>query len=138
MKRNTSLIVSFVAHVVCFGAGVGLAWGQNNTNLIGYWSANEGAGEIVANAVNPDTNGTLNNATWSADGEGHTGSAGDYAFKLTGEAGGESHVEVPQTDVEFNEITITAWIKGVPAGDWTGIVYARSAQAIGLGSDPVI
>ena len=124
--------ISFLASVVSLWAGIGSVLSQDITNLIGYWPANEGTGDIVANAVNPDTNGKMNNATWSADSEGHTGLAGDYAFEVTGEAGGESNVEVPQTEAVFNEITITAWIKGVPAGDWTGIVYARSAQAIGL------
>ena len=130
MKANTARIRLVVVPVMCLGVGIGSVWGQDITNLIGYWPANEGSGDIVANTVNPDTNGTLMNATWSADGEGHTSSVGDYAFDVTGEV--TSHVEVPQTDVEFNEITITAWIKGVPAGEWTGIVYARSAQAIGL------
>ena len=130
MKANTARIRLVVVPVMCLGVGIGSVWGQDITNLIGYWPANEGSGDIVANTVNPDTNGTLMNATWSADGEGHTSSVGDYAFDVTGEV--TSHVEVPQTDIEFNEITITAWIKGVPAGEWTGIVYARSAQAIGL------
>ncbi len=103
---------------------------QDITNLIGYWPANEGDGEVVANVVDSDSNGTLMNGAWSDDGGGHTGLAGDYAFEIMGES--SSHVEVPTTDVEFNEITITAWIKGVPAGAWTGIVYSRSAQAIGL------
>ncbi|MFT4637054.1 MAG: hypothetical protein ACI8T1_000362 [Verrucomicrobiales bacterium] len=128
MKVNSASITLVVAQFVCLG--VGSVWAQDITNLIGYWPANEGRGDIVANAVNPDTNGTLMNAAWSADGEGHTGSGGDYAFEVTGDVA--SHVEVPQTDVEFEEITITAWIKGVPAGEWTGIVYARSAQPIGL------
>ncbi len=105
---------------------------QDITNLIGYWPANEGNGELVANVVNADTNGKMNDATWSADAEGHTGSAGDYAFRVTGDAGGGSHVEVPQTNAVFEEATILAWIKGKPTGDWTGIVYARSEQAIGI------
>ncbi len=109
-----------------------LSHAQDITNLIGYWPANEGSGDVVANAVNPATNGTLNNGSWSADGEGHTGTAGDYAFELTGAAGGGSNVEVPQTDAVFDEITISAWLKGRQAGDWCGIVYSRSAQAIGL------
>lgn len=130
MIMNNAHIKLVVVPLICLGAGIGSGWGQDITNLIGYWPANEGSGDIVANAVNPDTNGTMMNATWSADGEGHTGSGGDYAFEVAGSA--DSHVEVPQTEVEFNEITISAWIKGIPAGDWTGIVYARSGQPIGL------
>lgn len=100
--------------------------------LVGYWPANEGAGEVVANASarGAELDGTLHGGTWSADAGGHSGKAGDYAFVL--DATAETYVEVPQTDIEFAEITIAAWVKGVPAGSWAGIVYARSPQPIGL------
>lgn len=131
MKRPTSTGFRGAGCTLLFVA-ISPCLAQDITNLVGYWPANEGSGTVVANEVNPDTNGTLNNGSWSADGEGHTGLAGDYAFELTGEAEGGSHVEVPETNVEFEEITITAWLKGKQAGDWCGIVYSRSAQAIGL------
>ncbi|MEM7383349.1 MAG: LamG-like jellyroll fold domain-containing protein [Verrucomicrobiota bacterium] len=106
-------------------------------HLVGYWSANDAAGEVVSNAVNAGLNGVLNGGTWTADGGGHTGAPGDYAFELSGEDGGGSHVVVPPTGLTFSEITITGWVKGVHTGDWSGLIQARGGaapdQPIGIG-----
>lgn len=131
MLRSSSRSKSGLS-LLAVAVSVSCAVAQDITNLIGYWPANEGSDTLVANVVNADSDGTLNNGSWSEDGGGHTGAAGDFAFEVTGEAGGGSHVEVPATNVEFAEITITAWLKGQQTGDWSGIVYSRSAQPIGL------
>ncbi len=102
-------------------------------HLIGYWPADDAAGTVVANVLNESLNGTLNEGTWTASGEGHTGEAGDYAFDLTGADGGGSNVEVPPTGVVFEEITITGWVKGVHTGDWSGLIQARGGTPIGIG-----
>ena len=47
-------------------------------NLIGYWPANEGTGDVLENAqANKTINGTVNGTTWSADAGGHSGEAGE-------------------------------------------------------------
>ena len=98
--------------------------------LIGFWPANEGSGEVVANAGdNAALNGTANNIEW---GEGHTGTPGDFAVRLEGAE--DSNVSIPPSDVTFQQITITAWAKGVATGDWSAIMQSRDGTApMGIG-----
>ena len=99
--------------------------------LVGYWPLDEGEGEVAADYKNPALNGTVMEGAWVA---GHTGAAGDNAVELSGADGGTSVIEIPALDTTFSEITVTGWIKGVPTGDWTGIIQSRDgAQPIGLG-----
>jgi hypothetical protein len=127
MKENPCLILSCA--LLVFVASGGTVRGD----LLGFWPANEGAGDTVANASSDSgLDGTLNSGAWSGNSGGHTGKPGDYAFELEGSQ--NSSVDVALLDVDFEEITITAWLKGSPTGDWTGLVQARDgAMPIGIG-----
>ncbi|MEM7393313.1 MAG: LamG-like jellyroll fold domain-containing protein, partial [Verrucomicrobiota bacterium] len=99
--------------------------------LVGYWALDEGVGEDVADYQNPALNGILTEGSWVA---GHTGADGDNAVDLSGADGGGSVVEVPALNVDFSEITVTGWVKGVATGGWTGLIQSRDGtQPIGMG-----
>jgi hypothetical protein len=106
-----------------------------HADLIGYWSADStaGAGGTLPNDQGAsELDGELfGGAEYSASGAGHTGQAGDYALSFPGFD--EDYAVIPATDLTFEEITVTAWVKGIQNGDWAGIVLSRDAlQPIGL------
>ncbi len=100
-------------------------------NLIGYWPANDAAGDLVTNVVNPALNGTLNGGSWTDGGLGQSGAGDDYAVDVEGTT--DSFVEVPPTGQTFEEITVTGWVNGVQTGDWTGLIQARGGPNIPIG-----
>ena len=105
-----------------------------SADLLGYWSGNttNGEGAVLTNDQgNGDLDGELVSVDYTGAGEGFTGGAGDFALSFPGEDG--DYVVIPPTEAEFNEITITAWVKGIQAGDWAGIVTSRDpVQAVGM------
>ena len=104
-------------------------------DLLGYWSADStsGEGELLVNDQGNDAlDGELVEAFYTADGRGHTGQPGDYAISFEGFD--EDYAVLPATEEEFEEFTVTAWVNGVPAGDWAAIISSRdSAQPLYLG-----
>ena len=116
---------------VCFVAVAALCFHSDApADLLGYWSADltEGMTDIFVNDLEPDfLLGTLiGGATYSASGEGHTGLAGDYAVDFPGLDA--DYVTIPPTDLTFEEATITAWVKGAPAGDWAAVISSRDGS----------
>lgn len=103
-------------------------------DLLGYWSADStnGLGTVLVNdAGNTSLNGDIVEATYTASGGGHTGQPGDFAIDFPGED--TDYVAIPPTEKTFDEITITAWVKGQQMGSWAGLVVSRTlGQPIGL------
>jgi len=84
-------------------------------DLVAYWAFDEGSGNDVYDVSGNDNNGTINGATW---GVGKFGTALQFN-------GQDNYVEVPSSDsLEINEnVTITAWINWIDAGDtWLGVL----------------
>jgi hypothetical protein len=107
-----------------------------HADLLGYWSADntEGTTNLLINDLVPDfLLGSLEGgAVYTSDGEGHTGRPGDYAIEFPGLD--EDYASIPPTELTFEEATITAWVKGAPAGDWAAVISSRdSAQPLYLG-----
>ncbi len=105
-------------------------------DLLGYWSANSPNDNFIIpnDQGNADLDGELfGNAAYTADMSGVTGLAGDYALEFGGVT--EDFGVLPASEgVTYEEITITAWVKGNPTGDWTGLIQARPTEpAIGIG-----
>lgn len=118
------------------GCGLLASVSDSPADLVGYWSADltEGTTDIFVNDLEPDfLLGTLvGGATYSASGEGHTGQAGDYAVEFPGLD--EDFTTIPPTELTLEEATITAWVKGAPAGDWAAVISSRdSGQPLYLG-----
>jgi hypothetical protein len=131
MKRQFWL--SIVA--MCVACLVSVASSNLRADLVGYWSADStgGAGTTLPNDQGDAAlDGELfGEAAYSAAGEGHTGNANDYALSFEGTD--EDYAVLPPTEKTFEEITITAWVKGVQNGTWAGIVLSRDpVQPIGL------
>ncbi|MCA9197373.1 MAG: hypothetical protein KDA87_07530 [Planctomycetales bacterium] len=107
---------------------------NSRADLIGYWSADStnGAGDIILNDQgDEELHGEIFGATYTADGQGHTGQPGDYAIEFLGED--DDYVVIPATNETFEEITITAWVNGFQTGAWAGLVVSRDGvQPIGL------
>ncbi|MCA9211867.1 MAG: PEP-CTERM sorting domain-containing protein [Planctomycetales bacterium] len=100
---------------------------QGRADLLGYWSADStgGVGEVLPNDQgNGDLDGELVEASYTGDAGGHTGQPGDYAIEFEGFD--EDYAAIPATEEVFSEITITAWVNGLPNGDWAGIVVSRN------------
>ena len=106
-----------------------------HAELLGYWSANSPNEDflLVNDQGNTDLDGEIfGEAAYTEDQGGVTGAAGDYALQFGGTI--EDYAALPHSeDVTFEEITLTAWMKGIPTGDWSGIFYSRGATALGLG-----
>jgi len=84
-------------------------------DLVAYWAFDEGSGNNIYDISGNDNNGTINGATW---GVGKFGTALQFN-------GQDNYVEVPSSDsLEINEnVTITAWINWIDAGDtWLGVL----------------
>lgn len=103
-------------------------------DLLGYWSADStnGLGTVLVNdAGDTSLNGDIVEATYTASGGGHTGQPGDFALSFPGED--TDYVAIPPTEKTFDEITISAWVKGQQMGNWAGLVVSRTqGQPIGL------
>ena len=94
--------------------------------LLGYWSADltAGQGDVLLNDLeDPDLDGEMVDVSYSADSQGHTGEAGDYALQFEGFD--EDYVAIPPIEEFFEAITLTAWVNGVPNGGWTGLIVSR-------------
>lgn len=106
-----------------------------SAELLGYWSANSPNEDflLVNDQGNTDLDGELfGEAAYTEDQGGVTGAAGDYALQFGGVV--EDYAALPHSeDVTFEEITLTAWMKGIHTGDWSGIFYSRGGTALGLG-----
>ena len=110
------------------------ATSQSRADLLGYWSADstQGQGEAIPNDQgNSDLDGELVEATYTADGGGHTGEPGDYAMEFEGFD--EDYAVIPPTEETFEAITITGWVNGIPNGSWAGLVTTRTAPPLYLG-----
>jgi hypothetical protein len=86
-----------------------------SADLVAYWTFDEGSGNAVYDTSGNDNNGTIYGATW---GVGKYGTALQFN-------GQDNYVEVPSSDtLEIdNNVTITAWINWIDAGDtWLGIL----------------
>ena len=132
MRLRKSSWIVLVASICSLTALNGRA---AHAELLGYWSANTtgGQGSILPNDQgNGDLDGELfEGAEYSSGGEGVTGQATDYAISFPGEDA--DYASIPATEVEFEEITIATWVKGVQTGAWAGLVVSRDgAQPIGL------
>ena len=106
-----------------------------HAELLGYWSANSPNEDFVIknDQGNTDLDGELfGEAAYTADRGGVTGLAGDYGLDFGGVT--EDYAALPNSEeVTFEEITLTAWMKGEHTGDWSGIFYSRGGTALGLG-----
>lgn len=107
-----------------------LSASELRADLLGYWSADltQGTTDLLVNDLdNSFLLGMLvGGATYSADGEGHTGQPGDYAISFPGQDA--DYATIPPTEETFEEATITAWVKGAPAGDWAAVISSRDAS----------
>ncbi len=71
--------------------------------------------------------GLVNGSAWTSGGK----HGGAYVFD-----GVDDEIEMPALGTYMQEMTITAWIKGSPAGDWAGMIFSRDAvQPGGIGFD---
>ena len=94
--------------------------------LLGYWSADltAGQGDVLLNDLeDPDLDGEMVDVNYTADSQGHTGNAGDYALEFEGFD--EDYVAIPPIEESFEAITLTAWVNGFPNGGWTGLIVSR-------------
>ncbi len=112
-----------------------LAYSQvTYAELVGYWSADStgGTGSTLPNNQGDGSlDGELFEVVYTSGGQGHTGAARDFALEFPGED--TDYVEIPPTGRTFEEITITAWVKGEQTGAWSGIVVSRNGpQPIGI------
>jgi hypothetical protein len=102
--------------------------------LVGYWSADAtgGVGDTLPNNQGDGSlDGELFEVVYTSGGQGHTGAARDFALEFPGED--TDFVAIPPTERTFEEITITAWVKGEQTGAWSGIVVSRDgSQPIGI------
>ena len=128
MPRTESLVLTLLFMALLAAAP------SASAELIGYWSADTvgGQGDALANDQgNTDLDGELVEAVYTGGGGGHTGQRTDFAMEFEGFD--EEYVVVPPAEVEFEEITMTAWINGDPTGTWSGIITTRSPQTLYLG-----
>ena len=124
---------------ICMGLGVVGAMlacsSIAHAELLGYWSANSPNEDFILknDQGNEDLDGELfGEVTYTADGTGFTGQAGDYAIEFNGTD--EDYAELPHSEgVVFEQITLAAWMKGEPTGDWSGIFQSRGGPPIGIG-----
>lgn len=118
-----------MSRICCLCCCVLLALGTATSvraELLGYWSADTtgGSGEILVNDQGNDAlDGELVEVEYTSGGEGHTGAPTDYALDFPGFD--EDFVAVPPTEELFEEITLTAWVNGIPTGDWSAMISAR-------------
>jgi hypothetical protein len=86
-----------------------------SADLVGYWTFDEGSGDLVYDSSGNDNNGTINGAQWDV---------GMYGQALSFN-GQDNYVEVPNSDsleIDTN-VSIAAWIYWIDAGDgWQGIL----------------
>jgi len=112
--RKLSLCMLLMVCLPC----VGLA---GNPNLVGAWSFDEGAGDVVADGSGNGNDGTLINTTWV---EGQLGSALGFD--------GTAYVDIPPqvwADVSA-QFTFTFWVY-IPNAD-----ISQSNFIVGAFSDP--
>ena len=114
----------------------GLFVTTSHADLLGYWSADSTEGDTNFLINDLDNNFLLGmlegGAVYTASGEGHTGQPGDYAIEFPGQDA--DYAVIPATEEAFTQLTITAWVKGAPAGDWAAVISSRDAvQPLYLG-----
>lgn len=84
------------------------------TGIVGYWSMDEGGGNVIGDASGKNNNGTLNNSTWI------TGKVGKAIQVNSG--GWASIPSSPSLSITGN-VSIALWVNGdSPPAGWTNII----------------
>jgi hypothetical protein len=97
--------------VVAVAAIMSPAYGD----VVSHWDFHEGSGTAVGDVVDGN-DGTLNtngtDLTWTADGGGRTGQAGDYAIDFSGYNHGQNVSIADADNLDISSVlTLEAWIK---------------------------
>jgi len=120
------------------GVGFDQSNGQNGNGPLGYWNFdNSAAPSQAADASGRGLTGTVVNATYSADGGGHTGAAGDRAMNFSG----NGVVTIPGANTgafdaitASNAVAVSAWIYGAASQPVASFLFFGGSNPDGSGT----
>ncbi|MBN1795445.1 MAG: tetratricopeptide repeat protein [Sedimentisphaerales bacterium] len=99
----------------------GDVWSFSIGKLVGWWKLDETEGNIAKDSSDSGNDGTIKGQPKWVPAGGHLAGALDLD-------GVTNAVEVNDFSLTTDSITITAWINGHRATDWSGIVFSRKRQ----------